>query len=266
MHRFYLPPDQCHTELLRLTGGEAHHALHVLRVRVGEKAMVLDGAGREFLCEVNSLSRDAVQLDVVQKKLHPPLNCRITLLQAIPKGRLFESIVQKATELGAGRIIPILSERVVSKLDDQDAAHKTEKWRQVAVEALKQCGSPWLPQIEPPLSPAKFLLRGEKCDLPLVAALEGKSRHPRECFTAFQAQHHRRPDSVCLWVGPEGDFTPTELHDITSAGAYPITLGPRVLRVETAAIYCLSVVNYEMQSPAESKAGANDGMGAARSF
>ena len=249
MHRFYLPPEQCRDTTLRLAGREAHHALHVLRVRPGERVTVLDGTGHEFLCQVHEANRDALQLTVVERKTIPVLPGQITLLQAIPKGKLFESIVQKATELGASRIVPILSERVVSRLDDHDAADKTDKWRQVAIEAVKQCGSPWLPHVESPLTPGQFLARGENFELPLVAALEGERRHPRECIREFHAAHKRLPTSACVWIGPEGDFTPAEMEHIKSEGALPITLGPLVLRTETAATYCLSVLNYELRSP-----------------
>src|SRR6266542_4584310 len=99
MHRFYLPPERSRDSTLRLNDREAHHAIHVLRVRPGERVVVLDGAGREFLCEVQELGRDTVQLAVVHQNLVPSPPCPITLLQAIPKGKLFESIVQKTTEL-----------------------------------------------------------------------------------------------------------------------------------------------------------------------
>jgi 16S rRNA (uracil1498-N3)-methyltransferase len=250
MHRFYLPPEQCGDAALHLTGREAHHAAHVLRVRQGERVTVLDGDGHVFLCEVLDTNRGSVQLSVVEKKTTTPQPCRITLLQAIPKGKLFESIIQKATELGAFRIGPILSERVVVKFDDEEAAQKADKWRQVAIEAIKQCGSPWLPQIELPQTPAQFLSRGVAFDLSLVAALEGEHRHPREYVHDFFSTHKRLPASACIWIGPEGDFTPVEMSAIKAAGALPITLGSLVLRTETAAVYCLSILNYEFQSPA----------------
>jgi 16S rRNA (uracil1498-N3)-methyltransferase len=250
MHRFHLPPEQCRDNSLRLTGREAHHALHVLRVRQGEQVAVLDGAGREFLCEIRNASRGDLQLAVLDTKSAPPLPCQITLLQAIPKGKLFESIIQKATELGASRIVPILAERVVTKLDDEDAAHKTGKWRQVAIEAIKQCGSPWLPRVELPQTPAQFIACGERFDLPFVAALDGERRHPREFFREFRTTHKCPPASICVWIGPEGDFTPSEINRIKGHGALPITLGPLVLRTETAATYCLSIINYELLSPA----------------
>jgi 16S rRNA (uracil1498-N3)-methyltransferase len=250
MHRFYLPPEQCCGTSLLLAGREAHHALHVLRVRQGERVTVLDGAGHEFLCQVHDAGHDAMPLAVVEKKANLPLPCQITLLQAIPRGKLFDSIIQKATELGVFRIVPILAERVVSRLDSEDAANKSGKWRQLAIEAIKQCGSPWLPQVESPLTLGQFLSRREKFDLPLVAALEGERRHPREYFREFLATHRHLPASACVWIGPEGDFTPAEMDRIKGEGALPMTLGPFVLRTETAAAYCLSILNYELHSPA----------------
>jgi len=253
MHRFYLPPDKCKTAPLMLSGREAHHALHVLRVRRGEQIVVLDGAGAEFHCEVQDYDRDKVQLAVTQKNSAPPLPCQITLLQAVPRGKIIEAVIQKATELGAARIVPLLSERVTARLDDESAAHKAGKWQLVAIEAIKQCGSAWLPQVEPPVTPGQFLARHEKFEMPLIGSLQPDRRHPREYFRAFQAEHGRQPKSVCVWVGPEGDFTPDEVIAIQSGGALPITLGNLVLRSETAAIYCLSILNYEFQSGLEFK-------------
>ena len=247
MRHFYLPPEQCRDATLLLTGREAHHALHVLRVRRGERVVVLDGAGHEFLCEVGDCDRSTAQLGVVEQNSIPPLPCQITLLQAIPKGKLIEFIVEKAAELGAFRVVPILSERVTTQLDGETALQKVGKWRTVAVEAIKQCGSAWLPKIEAPLTIPQFLGRKEKFELPLVASLQSARKSPREYFHQFHAEHGRRPASICVWVGPEGDFTPAELDTLQAEGALPITLGPLVLRSETAAIYCLSVLSYETQ-------------------
>jgi len=249
MHRFYLPPAQCQESTLILTGREAHHGLHVLRLREGEQVVVLDGAGHEHLCEAQALRRNAIQLAVIQKNFIPPLPYQITLLQAIPKGRVFEDILQKATELGVSRIVPLLSERVVMHLAAEKSAHKLEKWKGVVIEAIKQCGSAWLPQVDAPISTTAYLARDEKFELPLIASLQGGRQHPREWFRRFYSKFQRLPRSVGIWVGPEGDFTPAELSAATTAGALPITLGPLVLRSETAAVYCLSALNYELQCP-----------------
>lgn len=248
MHRFHLPPAACHGPVLELTGSEAHHAARVLRLRRGDAVVVLDGRGNEFSCEVEEVDRAAVRLTVKAKRVGPREPFYVTLLQALPKGKLFDSIVQKATELGVTRIVPLLTERVVSQLDDAKTESKREHWQQVAVEAIKQCGAPWLSRVEAPMTPAQFLARAEEFDLPLIASLQSGSRHPRQWFEEFRAAHKAEPESVAIWVGPEGDFTETEVAAIVAAGARPITLGPLVLRVETAATYCLSVLNYELRS------------------
>jgi 16S rRNA (uracil1498-N3)-methyltransferase len=272
MHRFYLPPGSTRGDLLRLDGREAHHALRVLRLKRGELVAVLDGAGNEFLCAVENSSRDAVTLSVSLKNFTPPPPCSLTLLQAVPKGKIIESIIQKAVELGARRIVPLLTDRVVTHLDGEDAGNKRDKWQQVAVEAIKQCGAAWLPKVEVPTTIEQFLdpqrsggrqtagsvQENKKCgslpkaatptqfELSLIGSLQKERRHPRKCLQEFQAKHGRLPQSVGVWIGPEGDFTLEELDAIQAAGALPISLGRLVLRVETAAIYCLSILNYEL--------------------
>ena len=248
MHRFFLPSEQCREKTLTLTGREAHHALNVLRVRAGERVVVLDGAGRELMCEAQAPGAEELKLTVTQDNFVPPLPFQITLLQAIPKGKIMDSIIQKATELGTHRIVPLLSDRVVTQLDDESGAARAEKWRATAVEAIKQCGSAWLPQIEVPVTPKDYLARNEKFELPLIASLQSDRRHPREYFETFMRERQRPPTTVCVWVGPEGDFTPAEMNAIKSGGALPISLGRLVLRSETAAIYALSVLNYELQA------------------
>jgi len=248
MHRFYLPPEQCQEPSLLLTGREAHHAQHVVRVRRGERVAVLDGAGHEFLCEVQGYDRDKVRLALIEKRFQPSPSCRITLLQAVPKGRIMEAIIQKATELGVFRIVPLLSERVVPQIEDETGVHKAEKWRLAAIEAIKQCGSAWLPEVEPPLTLNRFLAQTERFEMSLIASLQSGSRPARDYFRAFHAKLGRMPQSVSSWIGPEGDFTPAETELIKAKGVLPITLGRLILRTETAAIYCLSVLNYELQS------------------
>jgi len=249
MHRFYVAPSECRRDPLVLNEREAHHALSVVRIREGERVVVLNGAGDEFLCEVQRADRREVALKVLQKNAIPALPCEVTLAQAVTKGKTMEWIVQKAAELGAHRVLPILSERTVARLDADDGGNKVGKWEATAIEAIKQCGSAWLPRIEPPQTPQAFLARNEKFDLSLIASLQSDARHPREYFHSFLAEQQRRPKSVCVWVGPEGDFTPSEVNAVRAGGALPITLGQLVLRSETASIYCLSVINYELQSP-----------------
>ena len=270
MHRFYLPPERCADATLRLAGREAHHALHVLRLKHGECVMVLDGVGHEFSCEVENCSRESLTMRMTKKNFIPAPPCSITLFQAVPRGKIIESIIQKAVELGVRRIAPLLTERVVTRLDDRDVLEKQGKWQQVAIEAIKQCGAAWLPKIEMPTTienvlarrnavpeagapPSTFNPQPSTFDLSLVGSLQTERRHPRECFREFEAKHGRLPQSIGVWIGPEGDFTADELKAIQTGGALPISLGRLVLRVETAAIYCLSILNYELNSRLESK-------------
>jgi len=249
VHRFYLPPEQCQGPTFFLTNREAHHARHVLRIQRGERITVLDGEGQEFICEVQEYDQDKARVTVSERRSHPAPPGQITLVQAVPKGKTMEAIIQKATELGAFRIVPLLSDRVVARLDEDEVVQKAAKWRMTAIEAIKQCGSPWLPRVEPPVTPSHFLARNEGFELPLIASLETGSRPAREYFRDFHAKRGRLPRSVCVWVGPEGDFTPAEMQAVKSRGVLPITLGKLILRTETAAIYCLSVLNYELQPP-----------------
>jgi 16S rRNA (uracil1498-N3)-methyltransferase len=242
MHRFYLPPEQCLQDAVSLRDQEAHHAATVLRLGAGSEVVVLDGAGTELHGRVQSVHRREVVVTVSRRVVHPPIPWRITLLQALPRNKTFETIVQKATELGAARIVPLLSERSTVQLEAEQAEDKRQKWTLTAIEALKQCGLAWLPRIEPALSLTGYLRRKESYDLSMVGSLQPGSMHPR------QPLQSRSPRSVGIWIGPEGDFTPAELEAIMASGATPVSLGPRTLRCDTAAIYCLSMVNYELSA------------------
>ena len=131
------------------------------------------------------------------------------------------------------------------------AEAKREHWQQAAIEAIKQCGSAWLPQVEAATTPAEFLARGGSVR-PVRSSprYSPGSRHPREFFTAFRQRHGRAPSRVCVWVGPGGGFYDGRGRgDHRALALLPITLGPLVLRADTAAVYCLSVLSYELQAP-----------------
>ena len=245
MHRFYLPPEHWTGDSLALTGAEAHHCRNVLRLERGDKVVLFDGRGRELTAEITSSSPE-----LGLRKLHeaqtPPLRCQITLGQAIPKGKNMDLIVQKAVEIGAAEIAPILSDRTVVRLDEENAASKQAKWQTAAIEAAKQCGQNWLPRVHAPQTMAQFFQQPSRFDLQLIGSLQSDAVHLKKILAEYSAEHGDRPTSVLMLVGPEGDFTPAELSLARSHGCRPITLGPIVLRVETASIYCLSDLSYEL--------------------
>ena len=245
MHRFHIPPGTANTAEVTLSPEESHHALRVLRLAPGDAVTLLDGAGVEARGSVIVADKRAVRVAVRERIAHPPLPCAVTLLQALPKGRLMDTIVEKATELGAARIVPLLTEHTVSRPDEDHAASKLAKWKTTALEAVKQCGNPWLPRIEAPVTFADFLRRNERFDLALVASLHAGARPMRAVFAEFAAREQRRAATVAVWVGPEGDFTAQEMATLVSRGVHPITLGRLVLRCDTAAVSVLALAMNE---------------------
>ena len=252
MHRFYLSPEHWDPSALTLRGTEAHHARDVLRMRRGERAVLFNGRGREVTAEVVDLARDEIRLRKLHETETPPLRCRIALAQAIPKGKNMDLIVQKAVEIGAAEIAPLISERTIVDLDAKEAEQKKAKWQQIAIEAAKQCGQNWLPTVHAPKKLKEFFASAEttaspaRTDLRLISSLQPDAIHLKKILADYTEQHRDRPRNVLMLVGPEGDFTPAELALAKTNGCLPITLGPIILRVETAAIYCLSVLSYEL--------------------
>jgi 16S rRNA (uracil1498-N3)-methyltransferase len=246
MHRFYIAPENWNPDALSLSGAEAHHARDVLRMKSRDRAVLFNGRGREITAEIVDLSGDEVRLRKLHETETPPLRCRITLGQAIPKGKNMDLIVQKAVEIGAAEIAPLISERTIVDLGPQEADQKQAKWRQIAVEAAKQCGQNWLPQVHAPRKLKDFFSHPGIFDLRLIGSLQPDAIHLKKILADYTEQHRDRPKNVLMMVGPEGDFTPAELALAKTNGCLPITLGPIILRVETAAIYCLSVLSYEL--------------------
>ena len=246
MHRFYIPPEEWTPRAPILTGAEAHHARNVLRLEAGDKAVLFNGRGRELTAEITAVSAGEITLRKLHESSSPPLRCQITLGQAIPKGKNMDLIVQKAVEIGAAGIAPILSHRTIVRLDPEEAAQKQAKWQHIAIEAAKQCGQNWLPAVHLPTALAPFFAARPAFDLQLIGSLQSDALHLKKILAEHLAAHGDRPARVLMLIGPEGDFTPAELNLARSHGCRPITLGPVILRVETAAIYCLSVLSYEL--------------------
>jgi 16S rRNA (uracil1498-N3)-methyltransferase len=247
-HRFYIPPERWSLKPLALDESEAHHCTDVLRLGPGSRVVVFNGRGSEITAEITALEKGRVHLKELLSARTEPLRCAITLAQAIPKGKNMDLIIQKATELGVTKIVPLLSDRTVVHLGEEESVKKREKWKQVVIEAAKQSGRDWLPEIAEPISPKQFFAAFDRYELPLVASLQNDARSFQKVLASFREQHGgRRPSSALILIGPEGDFTPAETSWAKSAGCVPVSLGPVVLRTETAAIYSLSVLSYELQ-------------------
>jgi 16S rRNA (uracil1498-N3)-methyltransferase len=246
--RAYCQPVDREPSEIRLNAEESHHLVTVNRCGRGDPVIAFDGRGREWFTECAEPSKSATVLRVREARQASPLPHEITLAQALPKGSTMDDIVRQATEIGAAHIIPLLSERTQVHLDGDRAEKKVDKWRTVAIEAAKQCGNPWLPEISPIQSFTGFIPSLHGYDLKLVASLHAGSTSLQ---TALKHHHDKHggtiPRKVVWLVGPEGDFSPAEITTAITAGFQPITLGPLVLRSDTAAIYALSILSHELR-------------------
>ena len=248
--RAYCTPPTAEPAELVLSADESHHLVAVNRAHAGDTVVAFDGRGTEWICELVNEKKNAAVLKVRFRQKAKPLPYEITLGQALPKGPSMDAIVRKATELGAAQIAPLESERTQVHLEGERSDKKIEKWQVAALEAAKQCGNPFLPVIAPVQKAAAFMEAARGYDLKLIASLEPGAKSLKGVLAAFHAVQGRVPKKVLWLVGPEGDFTPAELSQAKTCGFEPITLGPLVLRCETAAIYALSVLSYELQAPA----------------
>ncbi len=234
MPRAYLPPSSW-TETPFLEGDEAKHLSQVLRIQPGAVVTVFDGLGNHAQARVLSVSKQRVDLMLELAESAPTSLPDITLVQAIPKGKNMDWIVQKAVELGVSRIQPLVTRHTIVS----PGGDKAEKWRRTALEACKQCGQFTIPIIEDPLPFAEWLANRPSADLDVIASLADNPRNFRETLQLL-------PDleSITLAIGPEGDFSPEEMTAALAAGFVPVTLGDLVLRVETATMFCLSAIRF----------------------
>lgn len=221
--RFFADSDFA-TDTVELTGSELHHLSHVMRKRAGDVVTVFNGRGKEAEAEIVETSRRSASLRVIAvREIPPDHGRRVTLAVSIPKGDRFRWLAEKATELGVQRIIPLQTERTV--VDPR--AGKLDKIRQAVIETAKQCRAGRLTEITVVTSWADFLA-GKPSQLFLA--------HPGGKPLATAIAELPREQELTFAIGPEGGFTADEIAQAEAGGAIPIDLGPRILRIETAAI------------------------------
>ncbi len=240
IHRFFVEKARLAEGVL--DGDEWRHCRTVLRAGVGAEIAIFDGEGTECRAEIRTADEKMARFAVLHQSQTPPPPNHVTLAQALPRNRVMDFIVQKATELGVREIYPVISERSVVRLEAGEAEMRAARWRELAIEAAKQCGLNWLPQIHPACAVREAAAQGTRHDLALFGSLQPDAqplwRHfPKEASARFRTM---------LMIGPEGDFTPAEMGAIRGAGFLPLSLGPLVLRCDTAAVYALSTLSYEM--------------------
>jgi 16S rRNA (uracil1498-N3)-methyltransferase len=237
--RVYVEAPLAPQARIKLTGSAAGHVIRVLRLRVGDALIVFNGQGGEYAAGIHAVHDDAVTVVVgEQHRTERESPLAITLAQGISRGERMDLVVQKATELGVARLIPVLTERSVVKLDGTQAQRKLVHWQAIAVAACEQSARTYLPQIDAPLALAA-LLRGEA----MPAPGDGAARLLLSPTGAQRMQDLAGPlTKVSVLIGPEGGLTPAEIDEAYAAGFTAVRLGPRVLRTETAAIAALALL------------------------
>jgi 16S rRNA (uracil1498-N3)-methyltransferase len=236
--RFYIPLSDWDTTALALSENEAKHCTQVMRHKVGDEIIVFNGRGDIARAQISSAGKNEVRLECLDVKHQAPPPCQITIAAALIKAERWEWLVEKATELGAAEIQPLLTERCVVRLGSDEIAKKMEKWHRLMIETCKQCGRAWAPKLQLPRKLDSVLSEVHQHDLSLIASLVDSSRSIPEALAARQPSASR----VMIAIGPEGDFSPAEYELASQSGLIPVTLGSQVLRAETAALSALSIL------------------------
>jgi len=246
MHRFFIPPEWINGQQVTLTEDIAHQIRHVLRMSAGDRLIVLDDSGWEREVELSRVAQNVVMGHVVEERLAAgEPRTRISLYQGVLKAQKFESILQKGTELGLVEFVPIVCERsVVGDLEDVD--RKLGRWQRIIREAAEQSGRGRCPMLRPAMLFAQGCQRAMRSGgLSLVPWEEEKTTSLRSALNAGEDEG-KRPFSVSLFIGPEGGLTADEIKVARGYNAQPVSLGPRILRAETAGLVAASAILYEL--------------------
>ena len=235
--RIFVPDLQAHSDdgTVALPEQASAHVSRVLRMRTGDALTVFDGRGGEYAAEIVTIAKKEVTLRL---GAHSPTErespLAVTLIQGLARGDKMDYIIQKATELGVARIIPVATARGIVQLDDERSDRKWQHWRAVAAAACEQCGRNRLPEIAPPCSLEQLW---QSHTLPSLRLL--LSPHAR---TGIASALIPRPTELAVLIGPEGGLDPEEESRAVAVGFRQTTLGPRVLRTETAGLAVLTAV------------------------
>lgn len=244
MHHFFVTPSQVTESVIYVEGQDVNHMKNVLRMKPGEQVGISDGNNQKYICEVSQYEENRAILLIREKmEADTELSSKLYLFQGLPKSDKMEFIIQKAVELGAYEVIPVATRRSVVKLDPKKAAKKVERWGSISESAAKQAGRSLIPDVAEVMSYAEALKKARELDVILIPyeLAEGMDETKRKIRSI------KRGQSVGIFIGPEGGFEKEEVEQAVENGAFPITLGRRILRTETAGLAILSVLMFELE-------------------
>ena len=243
MHRIFIPPDAVVGRHIAITDPQAlHHLLTVLRLKSGELLECVVEGTAIYRGTIAAATRHQLLLDIHAKSTASAPALSVTIAAALLPADRFEWMLQKATELGAAEIVPLITERTIVRLASRDEERKRLRWQRIMKEAAQQCGQMHVPLLKAVVTLPKLLQRAADYSHCVIPTLEAQQRVPLR----QPLQQVREGDRVLALIGPEGDFTPKEVAAAAAAGAVAVSLGPRVLRSETAALAVLAILHYDV--------------------
>lgn len=247
MHRFFV--DTCQIDSVQnqiiIKNEDVRHISKVLRLREKDMIEICDGANTEYICEIRSINKDNVLLSVIKKKQsvgEPPV--KSVLYQGLPKGNKMDLIIQKTVELGIAEIIPVEMKRTVVRFkSNRDKQNRVNRWQKIALEAAKQSKRGVVPIVHLPTDFDKALEHSEKNQLNIMPYEDEIEMGFKDIVKSLDKNNI---SEVGIWIGPEGGLDGEEVAKAVCNGVHPVTLGPRILRTETAGFTILSLVMYEL--------------------
>ncbi|MBE7051636.1 MAG: 16S rRNA (uracil(1498)-N(3))-methyltransferase [Ruminococcaceae bacterium] len=241
MHRFFIDYSADGRQELVITGDDVAHISRVLRLNAGDEITVCDAECTDCICTIESITKSEVVVSVQSREPNPnepPIS--VFVYQGVPKGDKLDTVVQKCVELGAVKIVPVAMKRSVAVIKDADK--KQQRMQKIALEAAKQCGRARVPEVGCVMSFADAIKEAKSfCDLCLLP-YEGE----KVCSIKTVLAKKKTAKSICIFIGPEGGFDLAEVEAATELGFEIVSMGPRILRTETAPLAALTAVMYEM--------------------
>jgi len=243
MHKFFVARDSFTVNSVKILGEDVKHMYRVLRLEPGDKISINDCMGKEYIGEIIDINKTEVNVKLIEEiDLNNESSLSVNLYQGLPKSSKMDLIVQKATELGVNKITPIITDRVVVK-SELGEFRKTDRWRRIALEACKQSKRSLIPQVEIPIEFEELLVQLKGIDLIVVPYENEEGKGIKAMMKEIR---HRDIKSAAVIIGPEGGFEVEEIKKLKALGAHIITLGPRILRTETAGFVAISILMYEL--------------------
>lgn len=239
MRRFFVPPKNIKVSDVTITGTDVKHLRQVLRLSVGDKIVVCDGKGNEYRVKINQIDKSEVKGIILERITSPINKSQVALFQGIPRGTKMDLIVRQVTELGISKIVPLVTERTVIRLDKERAEKKVSRWQRIALEAAKQSQRITVPEVTAIQSWSEALKELERFRLILVPWEEEKERSIKQILSEAQEE------SIAIVIGPEGGFSTAEIRSLSNKGGRIVSLGKNILRTETAGLVALVLVLYE---------------------